>query len=91
MRYSWTLVVVALVAQSISALPLGRQGFIVADIISSRVDDLVKRNYALPIPNSKYVKRVADDELVDDAGIELNPLISFYPVEIPTEQLPPAI
>lgn len=95
MHYSWAVVVVALVAKCISAFPLGRRGFIVADVINSPVDDLVKRNYALdtpdgkkrdlrqslfsrfaeasisssdlhvPIPNSKYVKRVADGELVD--------------------------
>lgn len=116
MHYSWTVVVVALVAQSISAFPLGRRGFIVHDVIGSPADDLVKRNYALdtpdgkkrdfrqslfsrsaearipssylhvPVPNSIYVKRDADDEpadheivdpsdeLVDEGKLRLRPV-----------------
>lgn len=122
MHYSWTVVVVALVAQCISASPLGRRGFIVADVNNSPVDDLVKRNYAaldtpdgkkrdvrqslfsrvaepsipssdlhVRIPNGKYVKRVAEgelvdheivgpgDELVDDVELGLDRLVSKDP------------
>ena len=107
MHYSWTLVVVAFVAQSISAFPLGRQG-----IISSPVDDPVKRNYAFPITDSKYVKRVAEGELVDheivgpgdesldDGDLGLDRLVSKDPDDDQTgitvspaapDEIPPAI
>lgn len=53
MHYSWTVAVVALVATSVSAFPLGRRGLVTADVISIPADDLVKRNYALDTADDK--------------------------------------
>lgn len=67
MHYIKTVTLAALAAISVSALPLGGRGLIIAGSVSRPVEDFIKRNL-LPIssPAGNKVKRTAGDD--DDGG-----------------------
>lgn len=76
MHHSWTVIIVALAAKSISALPSSRGGFIIADVIGSPADDLVTRNYALDAPDGK--KRDVRQSLFSRFVKASNPSSDFH-------------